>query len=125
MEVKRKRKNCRSTKTEALSQLIHDKAANHIYWGNHEISEVLERISDGFQAIDRDWNFTYVNKRAASYLGLKPEDIIGQNIWKRFPQLIGTRHEFYLRKAVQEGEPQEYDIKGIITDHWYHVRVYP
>ena len=28
--------------------------------------DILESISDGFFALDRDWRFTYVNKQAIS-----------------------------------------------------------
>ena len=78
-----------------------------------QANEILESISDGFYALDRDWRFIYVNKRAASNLGLEPQDIIGQNIWEKFPQIIGPEHEIHYRKAMQEGKSQEFEIQGV------------
>ncbi|MDD5702517.1 MAG: PAS domain S-box protein, partial [Dehalococcoidales bacterium] len=125
MDGQRKKKIIQSTNIATQPLSIPDKAENLVLCGNREILKILESISDGVIAIDRDWRFTYVNERAASYLGFKPEDLIGQNIWERFPQIIGTMHEICNRKAMQEGKPQEYKMKGVLTDRWYHIRVYP
>jgi diguanylate cyclase (GGDEF)-like protein/PAS domain S-box-containing protein/putative nucleotidyltransferase with HDIG domain len=88
-------------------------------------TEILESISDGFFALDRDWCFTYVNTQAGSNLGFKPEELIGQNIWKKFPQFMGIEIELKFRKAIAEGQPQEAVVQGPITDRWHNVRVYP
>ena len=87
--------------------------------------DILESISDGFFALDRDWRFTYVNKQAASNLGLQSEDIIGQNIWDKFPQFNGGESELTYRKAMAEGQPRVFEVQGPVTSQWHNVRVYP
>jgi PAS domain S-box-containing protein len=67
-------------------------------------AEILESISDGFYAIDRDWRIAYVNERAAANIGLKPGDLIGLNLWERFPDIVGTQNENYYRRAMAEGK---------------------
>ncbi len=92
---------------------------------SRRVSEILESITDGFMAIDNGWRFTYANQRAAGNLGLKPEDLIGHNIWEKFPAIKGTDHEIYYHKAMQQREPQYFEIRGVLTDKWYEIRVYP
>ncbi len=90
-----------------------------------QASEILESISDAFYALDREWRYTYVNQRGASLLGFKPEDLIGQNIWEKFPQLAGSELEAKYRQAMEKGRPQEFEMPGPITGRWQTVRVYP
>ncbi len=71
------------------------------------------------------WRFTYINQRAADNVGSKLEDLIGQNIWEKFPAIKGTDHEIYYRKAMQQHEAQHFEMQGVLTDKWYEIRVYP
>ena len=57
------------------------------------IYNILERISDGFVALDKNWYYVYVNKRAGEMFGRKPEDLIGKHIWTEFPE--GIDQPFY------------------------------
>jgi len=93
--------------------------------GNRKMVEVLESIQDGFLTLNRDWRFAYVNRHAADNLGFKPEDLIGQNIWQKFPQIIGTDHEAFYRTAMETREIQRFEIRGVLTDQWYSINIYP
>jgi len=90
-----------------------------------EITEVLESIQEGFYSVDRNWHITYVNRRAAENLGYSPEDLIGKNIWEEFPKLLGTEHEARTRRAMESREVQRYEIRGVLTDKWYKISIYP
>jgi PAS domain S-box-containing protein len=92
---------------------------------SREVIEVLESITDGFFAVNRDWRFTYVNKRAAENVGLKPRELVGQDLWTTFPGIVGTDHEVSYRKAMAERNDLQFETAGILTDNWYQVRVYP
>src|SRR3712207_6938155 len=41
-------------------------------------------------AVDRDWRFTYVNRRAEEWWGRKREDLIGKVYWDEFPAAVGS-----------------------------------
>jgi len=89
------------------------------------IAEILESIEDGFFAIDRQWQFTYVNERAAKTGDMTQDELIGQVIWEKWPQLIGTTLEQYYRQAMEERVPVSFEVEGLLTRAWYFVRVYP
>ncbi|WP_374344683.1 PAS domain-containing protein [Azonexus sp.] len=45
----------------------------------------LEGIGDGFVIFDADWRYAYVNRRAEQLLGVGCQEILGQNVWERYP----------------------------------------
>ncbi|MCE5215158.1 MAG: PAS domain-containing protein [Methanobacterium sp.] len=91
-----------------------------------QITEILDSIQDGFVAINHYWQLIYVNKRAAEYVNVEPEDLIGQNIWERFPEIVGTICEKIFRKTMEEDQIQYFDVQGIINvDKLFKFSVYP
>jgi PAS domain S-box-containing protein len=102
-------------KTE--QELIHSKS---------QITEILDSIQDGFVALNHYWNFIYVNQRAAQYVGVEPDELVGQNLWERFPELVGTTYETAFRRARDEQEIQYFKAQCIhMNDHGFDVSVYP
>lgn len=56
-------------------------------------SNILERLSDGFVALDKNWNYVYVNRRAGEMFGRDHKELIGKHIWTEFPE--GVDQPFY------------------------------
>lgn len=57
---------------------------------NPAVIHILERITDGFIALDNQWRFTYINSHAVRlFLGKKREEMLGRNIWEVFPHRLG------------------------------------
>ena len=52
-----------------------------------QLAEILDRISDGFVALDKNWCYIYVNKKAGEILDRNPNEMIGKNMWDEFPAL--------------------------------------
>jgi len=76
---------------------------------NRKITQVLESISDGFVAFDREWRITYVNERGAEFLQQRRENLIGENLWQKYPDIIGTTFEREYRTATEEGQPRHFE----------------
>ena len=90
-----------------------------------QLSQILERISDGFGSLDRDWHYTYVNERLAQNVGRKREELLGNNIWTEFPEAIGTPvHKAYLR-AMEEQVFIELEHFFTPLGKWFQHRFYP
>lgn len=91
-----------------------------------QTTEILNSIQDGFVALNHYWQFIFANKRAAEYVKVDPEDLMGQNIWEMFPRLIGTKQEEIFRKVMDEEELQEFEAQGIYNpDLYFKFIVYP
>jgi len=94
--------------------------------GKRKITEILDSIRDGFVALNNFWDFIYVNRCAAEYAGIQIDDLLGQNLWQRFPELSGTIYETSFRKAMNDKKIQHFEAPGIYkTDQWFDFSVYP
>jgi PAS domain-containing protein len=53
----------------------------------NEISDLIESIPDGFQAFDRDFRLTFMNRATARVLERSPTELLETTIWEQFPAL--------------------------------------
>jgi PAS domain S-box-containing protein len=87
--------------------------------------EVLEAISDGFLAFDREWRYTYVNARVEALVGKSRHELLGRVVWEVLPHLVDTQLADGMRRAMEER------ISATVTDfypdyrRWVEARIYP
>jgi PAS domain S-box-containing protein len=89
------------------------------------MSDILEKTSDGFFAVDRDWNFTYLNAEAEQMLGAKREALLGQNLWLKFPDLTGTVFEENYRRVMTDHVAIEFESLDAAEKSCFEVHSYP
>ncbi|MDZ4796094.1 MAG: PAS domain S-box protein [Bacteroidota bacterium] len=90
-----------------------------------QVKNILERISDGFYSLDANWNFTYMNYTAAEIMNCRPEDIVGKNLWKEYPQ--ATEQSMY-QTFLKSFEEQQYKLVEFYYPpykKWFKVHIYP
>ena len=90
-----------------------------------QMVDVLDRVADGFVALDRDWNYTYVNEKAAQMFGRTPEDLIGKHIWTEFPEGVGQPFHLNYERALREQVVVKFEEHYAPWDRWFENRVYP
>ena len=88
-------------------------------------SEILESVNDYFYAVDQDFNFTYINKKAEELLGRSRESLIGRNCWTEFPQAVGGESYHKHLAAMREKRPLQYETVSQLSDQWIDVSIYP
>src|SRR3954451_3525148 len=88
-------------------------------------NNVFERITDAFVAFDKNWNYTYVNKKAGELLGRDPRELLGKNAWEEFPQRVGTPLYFSYHKAMQEQEVIQTEVYFAEIEKWFEAVLYP
>jgi PAS domain S-box-containing protein len=86
---------------------------------------ILESITDGFIALDREWRFTYINAEAERINGIRREDQIGKDQWEMFPATRGTVLEREWRRAVAEQVPVQFEFYYEPWDAWFLNKAYP
>jgi PAS domain S-box-containing protein len=86
---------------------------------------VLESISDGFFALDRDWRFTYVNPQAEILVGKAPGELLGRVFWEEFPGTVGNEFEAAYRRVARDRVKTS--VTAFYEDHdrWYEVLIHP
>ena len=88
-------------------------------------TEVLERITDGFIALDSDWRITYFNGEAERLNNMRREDILGKNHWELFPATVGATVYCELHRAFTERVPVDFENYYAPWKRWFHVKAYP
>ena len=88
---------------------------------------ILESISGGFFALDRQFRITYWNRAAEIGTGLKSDDVVGKNVFEVFPNASGATLGEKYRIAMETGTYQEIETsyKDERFDVWFDVRIYP
>jgi len=109
--------------TEGLAVYFRD--VTEIRWRDAERRQIFERITDAFVALDRNWNYAYVNSRAAQIFGRKAEDLIGKHIWTEFPEGVGQSFDLTYRKAMADQQPAFLEEYYAPYDRWFENRIYP
>ena len=90
------------------------------------LTAVLESISDGFYALDRDWRYVIFNRAAEAYFGVSREVVLGQMIWDIFPQGLGTPFERACRLAMDQKIATTYETPSRLRpDRILELRIVP
>ena len=90
-----------------------------------ELTEIFERLTDGFIALDTNFNYTYINKKTGELFHEDPASLIGKNIWKEFPELVGTSTYQAFHEALIQ---QEYIVNKDYYKPlhlWQESHIYP
>jgi PAS domain S-box-containing protein len=104
---------------------LNEQLEQRITQKTEELTNVFNRISDGVNAFDADWNYTYVNRKAAEIVDRSPRNLIGNNIWKEFPEAVGgSIYELYHR-AMRDQKVMRDQQYYAPLDKWFEGTVYP
>lgn len=107
---------------EAIWRIAHEDEAARL---GQRLTDTLESITDAFFTLDTDWRFTYLNARAETVLRRSREELLGESIWKRFPEAEKTIFAREYRRAVREGVPVRFEAYFEPLDAWFDVSAYP
>ncbi|QLK26226.2 PAS domain S-box protein [Natrinema zhouii] len=89
-----------------------------------ELSEILDRISDAFYALDDEWRFTHLNGQAVELLQRSREELLDRVIWEVLPEAPNVyRDKFETAMDTQETVTFERYVAEI--DTWLEFNVYP
>jgi len=98
-----------------------------------ELQEILARVTDGSYALDTDWRFTHVNRRAAELIDVdsaggeenQGEGLLGKRIWEVLEWAADSRlrEEYEAAMASQESTSFELHVPELET--WFETNAYP
>lgn len=89
------------------------------------LDTILDRITDGFFALDNQWCFTQLNRSAAVLAPRKSEVLIGKSIWRTFPRTIGSIVWTEFHRAVEDNIHVCFPYYSSCLGQWYEVNAYP
>jgi len=89
------------------------------------LTNTLESITDAFIMVDRDWNFTYLNSDAERMLFCPRNEVLGTNIWERFPEAVDGKFYQEYHKAIEQNCTVSFEEYYAPLDLWVEIRAYP
>ena len=115
-----------AARQRAEEELIAAKEA--LRQANERMENMLESLTDGFCAVDRDWRITYINGRAlemAAPLNKSRGGLVGRNLWDEFEDLHGTSVAADCRRAMDERQTITREFYYKRLQCWLDMRIYP
>jgi PAS domain S-box-containing protein len=110
-----------------IERLLHEEAearreAERV---RNELLRIVERVAEGFVALDRESRYAYVNEKAAAIMGRSAAALIGRHVWAEFPEAVGQPFHAAYQKAVESQEPVFVEAYLPSWDRWFQNRIYP
>jgi PAS domain S-box-containing protein len=94
---------------------------------SRRLKGIIESISDGFFAVDREMRLTYFNAAASRLLRRNKDEVLGRHLFEAFPEARGSIFEERYTQAPQARTTLTFetyfDLKPSVN--WCDVRVYP
>ncbi len=86
---------------------------------------ILESITDGFFALDRNFCFNYINQAGEQILGARREELLGRSLWEAYPEARGTQVEHEYQRAIRDREPTSFEWFFEAWQRWFAIKAYP
>src|SRR5205823_6220724 len=83
------------------------------------MTNILEKTTDGFFAVDSEWKLTYINAEAETMVGRNREELLGQLLWERFPELVGTVFQTNYETVMTDQVAMEFEAVDATGKIWY------
>src|SRR6185369_717320 len=89
------------------------------------LTSILENMQDAFVALDREWRYTYVNRKAAQLFKRDRDALIGKHIWTEFPEAVGQPFQRAYEREMTEQQPVQIEEYYPPYDRWFENRILP
>lgn len=87
--------------------------------------DILESISDGFFALDSEWKFIYINKKAEKLIQRKKSELLGKNVRDCFNDEEANWFYEHYEIAQKTGKVQSFEVHVARVDKWFEMKVFP
>ncbi len=86
---------------------------------------ILTSISDGFGALDGNWQFVHANAQLATLTNLPVAQLLGKQLWDAWPEMAEPAARKELQRAMQQQVPVRIEVFVPRSNCWYETCVYP
>lgn len=90
-----------------------------------QLTNTLERLTDGFFTLDREWRFTYLNPEAQRLMARPREELLGRRITDEFPAASAGGFLAHYRRALDESTVVQAEEYYAPLDLWLQLKIHP
>lgn len=109
---------------EAMARSLKD-SRTALRKSTEQIGNILESISEGFCAFDREWRCTYVNEKATVLSQIPREQLLGKKLWELIPGDVNPTVQRELHRAMNDKVPVQLEEYYAPFDTWFQVNAFP
>ncbi|HVG13168.1 MAG TPA: PAS domain S-box protein, partial [Flavisolibacter sp.] len=108
-----------------LAESLHLQYVQKVKRQNKQVADIMERITDGFFAVDDEWRVIYWNKQAENILQRSREEVLARNLWEFYPEERGGVFYQAYEKALTEQVVVKFEAYLQAVGIWIDVSAYP
>jgi len=86
---------------------------------------ILDSMSEGFIALDKEWRITYANGAAEEVTLHRNDELVGAQFWDLFRTLRGTPQESMLRDSVAGRAASRIETFDAGQERWFEINAFP
>ncbi len=107
------------------TEMARERAISQLVISERNYRNLVERITDAFIALDKDWRYTFINRQAAVLIRRAPHEVLGKSVWDIFPEAVGSATYHAMQKAMREQRYQSNTDYFAPLDLWQENHIYP
>lgn len=92
---------------------------------NRRLTTLLERIGEGFVALDEEGRVIYWNQKAELISGKSRDEVLARIIWECYPEMATPEFCSFYNKAIEEQIHQEYEAFYKNEQKWIKIILHP
>jgi PAS domain S-box-containing protein len=92
---------------------------------NREMRTIWESMTDAFFAVDPQWRITYINSAGEKLIQRSREQLLGEELWEKFPEAVDSDFFRQYHRAVHERIPVNFEEFFAPLQTWFEVHAYP
>jgi PAS domain S-box-containing protein len=115
----------RDASQQKAAEKLQHRYESEIRHQHKQMQDMLERITDGFYAMDASFTFTYWNRQAEVILGRKRSEVVGRKLLELYPDIKDTLFESNYIKALTKQVSVRFEAFFEPLNSWYEVEAHP
>jgi CheY-like chemotaxis protein len=92
---------------------------------HRHVRRIHDRVSDAYLGLDDEWRLTYLDEAGADLLQGDREALLGDRFWDVLPEAVGSPFETQFERALETGEPVDFETRYEPFGTWFEVRSFP
>lgn len=92
------------------------------------LDEIFNESTEGFQVIDSDWKYVYVNETVAKHGQTTVDQLLGHTMMEKYPGIEDTQLFISLKKCMEEKVKIEMENEFMYRDgtkNWFQLYIHP
>ena len=106
-------------------EVMVEERTSALYAANKRVNSVIESITDGFFALNKEWEYVLLNQHQFLPREKTADEVLGKNIWQVFPETVDTIIYTEFHRAMKERVTVRFEVQSEEDDYWYEITAYP